>query len=56
MEPYGPVLPVPVDLKPEERAALSFQLNPIRPTDRYQIGVAAARLQKFTLSDPLTAP
>jgi hypothetical protein len=28
MEPYGPVLPVPKDLEPEERAAPSFQLNP----------------------------
>src|SRR5260370_36395423 len=28
MEPYGPVLLVPVDLKPEERATLSFQPNP----------------------------
>lgn len=28
MEPYGPVLPVPMDLEPEERAAPSFQLNP----------------------------
>ncbi len=28
MEPYGPVLPVPTDLEPEERTALPFQLDP----------------------------
>ena len=28
VEPYGPVLPVPTDLEPEERTALPFQLDP----------------------------